>query len=190
MPRCTRPGRTGRFAPTARAKPQPKRGRRRPDPFEKVTDQLRKWFDAEPLRTSRQLLEQLQKEYPGLYPDSLLRTLQRRVKIWRQERVQELIFGSSPIECAPQDVYSHSDAGAEPECAEGVTIGVKGHQMRTAAARTGAILWNCGRALRAGASPPGRVDSPWTTPGVDHRLPTLSRLSPTNTTGSTTTNFF
>ena len=55
----------GEVRPTARAKPQPKRGRRRPDPFEKVTDQLRKWFDAEPLRTSRQLLEQLQKEYPA-----------------------------------------------------------------------------------------------------------------------------
>ncbi len=53
----------------------------------------------------------------------------------------------------------------------------------------GVILWKCGRALRAGVSPPGRVDSPWTTPGVAHRLPTLSRLSPTNPTGSTPTRF-
>ena len=63
-----------------------------------------------------------------------------------------------------------------------------GHPKRTAAADT--ILWICGRALRAGASPPGRVDSPWTTRGVDHRLPTLSRLSPTNATGSTATASF
>lgn len=105
----------GEVRPTARAKPQPKRGRRRPDPFETVTDQLRAWFEAEPLRTSRQLLEQLQKEHPGLYPDSLLRTLQRRVKIWRQERVQELIFGSSTIETAPQDVHTPTDACAEAD---------------------------------------------------------------------------
>ena len=105
----------GEIRPTARPKPQPKRGRRRPDPLEKVTDRLREWFDAEPWRTSRQLLEQLQEEHPGLYPDSLLRTLQRRVKIWRQERVQEAIFGSSTVDGPPQDV--HAGACAEPECA-------------------------------------------------------------------------
>ena len=53
-----------------------------------------------------------------------------------------------------------------------------------------AVPWKCGRALRAGVSPSGRVDSPWTTQGVDHRLPTLSRLSPTSSTGPTTTSFF
>jgi hypothetical protein len=29
------------------------------------------------------LLEDLQERYPGQYPDTLLRTLQRRVKAWR-----------------------------------------------------------------------------------------------------------
>ena len=38
----------GEVRPSARPEPQPKRGRRRPDPLEKVTDQLREWFDAEP----------------------------------------------------------------------------------------------------------------------------------------------
>ncbi len=40
--------------------------------------------------------------------------------------------------------------------------------------------WICGRVLRTGARPAGRVDSPWTTRGrVAHRPPTLARLSPT-----------
>ena len=51
------------------------------------------WFEAEPWRTSRQLLERLQAECPGRYPDTLLRTLQRRVKVWRHEKVHDLVFG-------------------------------------------------------------------------------------------------
>ena len=33
--------------------------RRCPDPFEAVTARLREWFEAEPWRTSRELLERL-----------------------------------------------------------------------------------------------------------------------------------
>ena len=52
-------------------------------------------------------------------------------------------------------------------------------------------LWICGRVLRTGARPSGRVGSPWTTRSAEspstgrfrrafaHRLPTLARLSPT-----------
>ena len=45
----------------------------------------------------------------------------------------------------------------------------------------GTVLWICGRVLRTGPRPPGRVDSPWTTrqARVAHRLPTLAGLSPT-----------
>ena len=54
---------------------------------------MRDWFEAEPWRTSRQLLDRLQAECPGRYPDKLLRTLRRRVKVWRHEKVQGLVFG-------------------------------------------------------------------------------------------------
>ena len=37
-----------------------RRGRRRPDPLVAVTAQLRAWFDADPSRTGRELLERLQ----------------------------------------------------------------------------------------------------------------------------------
>ena len=69
--------------PTAQAKPKPKRGRRRPDPLVAVTDELRAWFEADPSQTGRDLLVRLQAVYPGRYRDALLRTMQRRLKVWR-----------------------------------------------------------------------------------------------------------
>ena len=88
----------GEVRPTAKPAEKPKRGRRRPDPLVKVTEQLHAWFDSEPWRTSRELLEQLQTTHPGEYSDSLLRTVQRRVKIWRREKARALVFGEMPID--------------------------------------------------------------------------------------------
>lgn len=85
--------REGEVRPTAQPKPKQKRGRRRPDPLVEVTAQLRAWFDADPSRTGRELLERLQVEHPGCYPDHLLRTLQRRLKVWRSEMARALVFG-------------------------------------------------------------------------------------------------
>lgn len=86
----------GAVRPTDRPIVKPKRGRRRPDPLLKVTADLQKWFDAEPWRTSAELLSKLQTEYPGVYPDKLLRTLQRRLKSWRSAQADALVFGSAP----------------------------------------------------------------------------------------------
>ena len=86
---------TDEVRPTARSKPKAKRGRRRPDPLLEVTEELRAWFEAEPWRTARELLDKLQAEQPGGYPEKLLRTLQRRLKIWRAERAHEMVFGSA-----------------------------------------------------------------------------------------------
>jgi len=80
--------------PTSVAKPKPKRLRRRPDPFAAVTTELRKWFEAEPWHTSSELLERLQAECPGVYPDGQLRTLQRRLKEWRREAAHRMVFGT------------------------------------------------------------------------------------------------
>ena len=67
--------------------------RRVPDPFEAVAARVRGWFGAEPWRTARELLERLQGEHPGVYPDGQLRTLQRRLKGWRREVAHTLVFG-------------------------------------------------------------------------------------------------
>ena len=58
-----------------------------------MTAQLRAWFDADPSQTGRELLERLQVEHPGCYPDRLLRTLQRRLKVWRGEMARALELG-------------------------------------------------------------------------------------------------
>jgi hypothetical protein len=84
----------GEVRPTAQPKPVAKRTRRRPDPFATAAGQLRAWFEAEPWRTGRELLERLQVEQPGVYPDGQLRTLQRRLKLWRQEVAETLVFGA------------------------------------------------------------------------------------------------
>ena len=86
----------GEARPTANPPAKPKRERRRPDPLVKVTEQLHGWFEAEPWSTSRELLERLQEAHPGEYSDSLLRTVQRRVKVWRREKATEMVFGELP----------------------------------------------------------------------------------------------
>jgi hypothetical protein len=83
----------GEVRPTSKPKPKAKRGRRRPDPLVAVTEELRTWFDADPTSTGGQLLDRLQETYPGRYPDGLLRTVQRRLKIWRREIAHALVFG-------------------------------------------------------------------------------------------------
>jgi hypothetical protein len=98
----------GEVRPTSKAKEKPKRGRRRPDPLVAVTAQLHDWFDAEPWRTARELLEQLQDKQPGTYPAGLLRTLQRRLKNWRRDKAHELVFGVVPAGIKPVMGELHS----------------------------------------------------------------------------------
>lgn len=85
----------GEVRPTAQVKLKPKRGRRRPDPLVAVTDELRAWFQAEPSRSGGELLARLQATYPDRYADGLLRTVQRRLKVWRAEMASALVFGLS-----------------------------------------------------------------------------------------------
>ena len=58
-----------------------------------MTDELGAWFGADPASTGRQLLERLQETYPGRYPNGLVRTVQRRLKVWRGEMAHALVFG-------------------------------------------------------------------------------------------------
>lgn len=93
----------GEVRPTAQPKPKQKRERRRPDPLVAVTGELRAWFEKDPSRTARELLHKLQAEKPGLYPDPLLRTLQRRLKGWRSEMAHALVFGMTEHEMRPAE---------------------------------------------------------------------------------------
>jgi len=71
-----------------RTKPQAKRTwRTRPDPFAAIWDDIRQRLEAAPERTAKVIVQELQHAYPGQYTDGQLRTLQRRVKMWRAQAV-------------------------------------------------------------------------------------------------------
>ena len=76
--------RTGRrIEKGERSDPTQRHWRTRQDPFEAVWDnELAPLLELEPTLTGLTLWEYLEEQYPGIYPYSLLRTLQRRVKHW------------------------------------------------------------------------------------------------------------
>ena len=57
--------------------------RTRDDPFTEVWEEIRGELDLNSGLEAKTLFEALQRKYPGLFADGQLRTLQRRVKIWR-----------------------------------------------------------------------------------------------------------
>jgi hypothetical protein len=57
--------------------------RTRKDPFEDIWPQIETSLGLIPALEAKTLFELLQREYPGRFSDGQLRTLQRRVKIWR-----------------------------------------------------------------------------------------------------------
>src|SRR5579864_2956063 len=71
--------------------------RTREDPFRDVWDQVRQQIEENPGLEAKALFEWLQREHPGLYSDGQIRTLQRRVKLWRATEgpAQEVYFGQT-----------------------------------------------------------------------------------------------
>jgi hypothetical protein len=57
--------------------------RTRPDPFERVWEEIREQVDANPGLEAKTIFEALQRKYPGEFADGQLRTLQRHLKRWR-----------------------------------------------------------------------------------------------------------
>jgi hypothetical protein len=69
--------------------------RTRPDPFESVWDsEIVPLLEQSPHLQAQTLLEKLQQDHPGDYPDTMLRTLQRRVCEWKATSgpEKEIIF--------------------------------------------------------------------------------------------------
>ncbi len=85
--------RSGEVRPTHRAhSKKPRRWRTRKDPFEAVWIDVLRWLQHDPDTTAKELFERLQREHPGRFPDGQLRTLQRRVKEWRQIMAKKLVY--------------------------------------------------------------------------------------------------
>ena len=89
--------RTGEVRPTHRQEAKPgKHGRTRPDPFAAVWPVLLGWLEERPDMEAKSMFKQLQASGFGEFPDGQLRTLQRRVRVWRKQIVQQLVYGSEP----------------------------------------------------------------------------------------------
>ena len=71
------------------------------------------WLEEHPDSTGVELLAEFQARYPGFYKQSHLRTLRRRLGVWRRQTIQRLIC---EIKGQTQDV---SVNGAERSCAPG-----------------------------------------------------------------------
>ena len=54
------------------------------------------WLEERPDLEAKEMLQRLQASGFGQYPDGQLRTLQRRVRLWRMRIVQELVYGTDP----------------------------------------------------------------------------------------------
>ena len=84
--------RAGEVRPTHRGAPSsPRSWRTRKDPFEEVWSKILLWLEEDPESTAKTLLERLQREHPGQYGDGQLRTLQRRIRGWRQVMAKSLV---------------------------------------------------------------------------------------------------
>ncbi len=85
--------RAGEARPTHRKTPSKSRTwRTRKDPFETVWSEILLWVQQEPDATAKSLFERLNREYPGQYVDGQLRTLQRRIRDWRQVMARKLVY--------------------------------------------------------------------------------------------------
>lgn len=69
--------------------------RTREDPFSDVWERVRQQIEESPGLEAKTLFEWLQREYPGKFSDGQIRTLQRRIKLWRATEgpAHEVYFG-------------------------------------------------------------------------------------------------
>jgi hypothetical protein len=86
--------------------------RSRVDPFEHSWSLVEGWLQAEPEVTAKALMQRLRDQFPDVYPTGAqLRTLQRRVQLWRNEQVKRLIFQTSGIPLTSSDAPSVNQNG-------------------------------------------------------------------------------
>jgi hypothetical protein len=86
---------SGEVRPTHRGEPQAGRWwRTRKDPFAEVWPVVLGWLEERPDMEAKEMLKRLQSSGYGNYGDGQLRTLQRRVRVWRTRIARELVFGA------------------------------------------------------------------------------------------------
>ncbi len=68
--------------------------------------EMHQWLEEHPDQTAKELLIEFQARYPGIYRLSHLRTLRKRVQVWRRAAIQRLIFR---LQDHTQDVGSETE---------------------------------------------------------------------------------
>jgi hypothetical protein len=91
---------------------QPRTWRTREDPFQEVWPELCERLQLHPRLQAKTLFGDLQRRFPGRYPDGQLRTLQRKIKAWNatQGPPKEVFFEQihTPGQLAASD-FTHMD---------------------------------------------------------------------------------
>lgn len=121
--------REGECRPTHRPRaPRPRTWRARADPFAVVWPQVQEWLEQEPDITGKALFESLREKFPGEFAPGQLRTLQRRVREWRQAMAKRLLGISSSV----TETSSPTDSSLAPPEAPHAPQGERGlHERRT-----------------------------------------------------------
>jgi len=85
--------RAGEVRPTHRKQQEkPRNWRTRKDPFEGVWSDILLWLQKDPDATAKSLFQRLRTSHPGRFSDGQLRTLQRRIKGWREVMARDLVY--------------------------------------------------------------------------------------------------
>ena len=99
--------RSGQLPSEVAAAREPRSWRTREDPFVEVWEEVRALLEVNPGLQALTLFQELQRRYPGRFQDGQLRTLQRKVKVWRalEGPAKEVFFPQlhAPGELAASD---------------------------------------------------------------------------------------
>jgi hypothetical protein len=83
---------------------KPRYWRTRKDPFADVWHEIEHQLQLTPHLPAKTLFLALQKKYPGKFSDGQLRTLQRRVKAWREDQIQGMDSQGDESQSPPSDM--------------------------------------------------------------------------------------
>lgn len=121
----------GERRPTHRKRPsQVRTWRTRADPFVAAWPDARKWLEAEPDITGKALFSRIRQKHPGEFAPGQLRTLQRRVRAWRQTMARQLLAISSKGSTPDIQAIDQTEVGREGAIVRAINSGPKSSTHR------------------------------------------------------------
>jgi len=87
---------------------KPRDWRTRKDPFETLWAEILLRLQETPEATAKDLFERVKRDHPGQFHDGQLRTLQRRIRDWRQVMARKLVYGCLEQDAEPTEAVAVS----------------------------------------------------------------------------------